>query len=634
MCLGKRLRAACVGAVLCAALVGCGQPEATQTGSVIAEAPSIPEVPPPPALPDREETPIEGALWVVDGHPASIIDVEIVSGGRIAYLSRWAGIGLLSSSGEMEARPVLDASGWMASELDASPDGRLLAAATNHGAETWDVATGIRFGSMDTLTDVVAWSPDGSMIATSFRPQGGGRSGFIGLRLWDADEGNLIQSVASDSGYVNAVSWSSDGSRVAAMAGDFFVYDLESGEVVWRADASGGHLDWNPSAATIALIGGTTVTLFDVTARARATLPLPEPVTTGRWSDASHLTLVAASGNLLELEVASGETTRVGSVPKLTLAFESLGDGLGAVGTTTGQVGLWNLLEGREVALVTPLAGRAESIAVSNNGERLASGGDNGLLRVWRAADGVMLGERVLGERRVDAIAWSPDDQRIAVAHTYRIELYDASTLELLATAGDRVTQTLAFASAGTLLTDDGGILDGATLDEVGPEMYALTAAWGPDDATLALGSIEGDIDIVDAGTGSVLRTIPTELDAVLSLAWSGDGATLAAADYDTIVAIDAEAGSGRFSLPYFGPLTSLRFSPDSQHLLTTTWPNAFDDAMLETVRAWDPISGAVRFGLGGTSTAGGVAVHPNGDRLALVNWSGEVALLEIPLGD
>lgn len=622
---------------LSVALVGCGGSEQTPVaGPSIPDAPSIPEIPPPPDLPTAEETPIEGAVWAVDGHAASIVDVQPVSGGRIAYMSTWADVGLLAPTGEVASRPVLNSTGWLASELDVSPDGAFLAAATNRGAETWDVETGLPFATLGTLSDVVAWSPGGGKIATSFRPAAGGRDGFIGLLVWDAQYGSLLRSVASDGGrYLDAVSWSPDGTRVAVAAEGFFVYDLELDEVVWRADGGGDHDDpllWHPTGATVAHVTDSTVTLYDVDARERTSLAVDQPVTTGLWSDAEHLTLVAASGEVLELNVGSGQTTPVGTVPVSTLAFEPVGGGLAAIGTRTGEVGVWNVPDGREEKLVTPLPGRGESIAVSHDGAFLASGGDNGVVRVWRSSDGALVRERVVGERAVDAVAWSPDDRSIAVAHAYRIDLYDADTFELLATASDQYTDTVAFGRSGTLLTGSGELLDGTTLDEIGANSVAgAAAAWGPEDATIAVGSIDGVIDIVDAASGERIETIPTDLDAVSSLAWSGDGATVAAADYGTIVAIDAQTGATRFSVTYQGPLSDMTFSPDSSSLVTTTWPNAFDDGLLETVRFWNPVSGRVRFGVGGTSTAGGVALYPDGGRMALANWSGKVALLELP---
>ena len=54
-----------------------------------------------------------------------------------------------------------------------------------------------------------------------------------------------------------------------------------------------------------------------------------------------------------------------------------------------------------------------------------------------------------------------------------------------------------------------------------------------PDDATLAIGTDTGIIELLDVRTGILLKTLTGHTGAVSSLAWSPDGKLLASGGYD-----------------------------------------------------------------------------------------------------
>ena len=66
----------------------------------------------------------------------------------------------------------------------------------------------------------VAWSPDGSQLATG----GGG-----GVWVWDAVTGEQLRELTSDRG-TEAVAWSPDGSQLATAGGGVWVWDAVTGE--------------------------------------------------------------------------------------------------------------------------------------------------------------------------------------------------------------------------------------------------------------------------------------------------------------------------------------------------------------------------------------------------------------------
>ena len=622
-------RGVAIAVLAIVATTSCGHvDQLPATGGPVRDAPSVPPIPPPPDV-TVGPRPIEGAIWEVAGHPAAILDVRVVAGGRIAYLTNWADVGVLTASGDVASWPLFTTRGWMAAQLDALPDGPLLAAVTNAGIEVWDVETGWPMAVLDLPWGIAAVAPDGERIATPTAADGNSR-----ILIWDLLRGGTPRAITV-AGAVYGLAWSPDGTQLALAAEEFLVVDLELDEVVWRADLETGNratLRWSPEAPLVAHLIGDTVTVFDLEAGTSSSTTLSQLITGIHWADPEHLTLATTTGEVLSLAHASGHTSTIGSLPPATLAFEPLDAARAAIGTRAGSAGIWNFVAGEAERLVSPAMDRGEALAMSPDELRIVTGGSSGLLRTWRVADGALLGERLMGERRIDELAWSPDGGAIAVGHTSRIDLLDASTLELLASAEGYYPGALAFDASGRLLVSAGQVLDGSTLEPISSTTtYGFAAAWGPGGTTIAVGTLEGDVDIYDASTHTRVASLATGLETVRRVAWSPDGQVIAAGDFEEIVAIDAGTGTRLYAITYVGPLSTLAFSADSTLLVTSGWAGLFGDGLMETVRFWDALSGAPRAGLGRTDTAGGVAVMRDGRHLALTTWGGKVAVVAVP---
>jgi WD40 repeat protein len=161
------------------------------------------------------------------------------------------------------------------------------------------------------------------------------------------------------------------------------------------------------------------------------------------------------------------------------------------------------------------------------------------------------------------------------------------------------------------------------------PAGYAARSgcvAFSPDGGLLAFGA-ERVIRIASSGTGRVLRVLSGHQDEVTSIAFSADGALIAAGSLRGAVYVwDAATGvsRGRYA-PYTGtasslseahpgPVTAVAFSPDSGCLAT--------GAADSTVRVWNTASGESCF----FRTTGGpvrtVAFFPDGTLLAAASDS------------
>ena len=124
---------------------------------------------------------------------------------------------------------------YVNADVAFSPDGTQLVTVAATGERTrptiWNVATGASVRSLvgpaDVAEQTVAWSPRGDLIVT------GGI--FSDTRVWDSSSGELVKSLETQ---VRDVAFSSDGSKLATAGTDVFVWEVSTWE---RSSAFSGY---------------------------------------------------------------------------------------------------------------------------------------------------------------------------------------------------------------------------------------------------------------------------------------------------------------------------------------------------------------------------------------------------------
>lgn len=352
-----------------------------------------------------------------------------------------------------------------------SPDGRVLASGGTHGPiSLWDVATGKQLRQLNAHKNDVAWvgfSPDGKMLASVGRLD-------KAVIFWDAASGKELRKLHSNHN-ADATGGFSPDSKTFALAEDrntVLVLDVATGQQLHQLNGQGfdkAPLAFSPDGQLLAFPNtdnDNTVHLWDVATgeRLRQCQSHIRSVESLAFSpDGALLASGSKDGTVCLWDVIKGKEVRQlkGRQEEVTaVCFSPNGRLLASAGRLSQFVTLWDVATGKELTephghegVVTGLAFTADgkllasgsrdgtvrlwnpatseerrqlprhahdvySVALAPDGKKLASGDGNGEIRLWDVVTGKELQRlKVLQEKTVDYLAFSPDGQRLASGH-------------------------------------------------------------------------------------------------------------------------------------------------------------------------------------------------------------------------
>jgi len=174
-----------------------------------------------------------------------------------------------------------------------------------------------------------------------------------------------------------------------------------------------------------------------------------------------------------------------------------------ASGSNDGKVRLWDVETKKVIAKWTGHTGAVCSLCWSVDGKRVVSGSAGGTIRVWDVeSDDTVLGPIKTGHEHVYAVIYSPDTTKIATGGGYdhALKIWDANT--------------------------------GALLSTIKHDYPVYSLAWTSDQKKLISGSYRS-IRIFDTATWQQIAILEGHTGSVFSLSLSQNNCLLASASYD-----------------------------------------------------------------------------------------------------
>ncbi|MEH2079736.1 MAG: protein kinase [Nostoc sp.] len=267
------------------------------------------------------------------------------------------------------------------------------------------------------------------------------------------------------------------------------------------------------------------------------------------------------------------------SDPVYSVAISNDGQML-ASGCSDDTIKLWNLATGSEFRTLSGHFWMVTSVAISNDGQILASGSWDCTIKLWNLATGSEI--RTLSDHSwvVTSVAISNDGQMLASGSWDKtIKLWNVATgLEIRTLSGhSESVYSVAISSDGQILasgSDDKTIKlwNVATGREIrtlsGHSDSVDSVAISSDGQILASGSWDKTIKLWNVATGREIRTLSGHSESVYSVAISSDGQILASGSWDkTIKLWEVATGKEICTLSLFDSVRSVAFSPDGSCL-------------------------------------------------------------------
>jgi WD40 repeat protein len=306
-------------------------------------------------------------------------------------------------------------------------------------------------GEHEGRVNQLAWSPDGSTIATV--------SDHKSIRLWNVASGECVKRLKDSRRKVGRIAFHPDGAKVAVAwrSGGLTLWSLTSGDTEDVRDQRSTVIDvaWSPDGQQLAIGMPREVQIVGSSQRRyRFDASLVSPVAGLAWNGQSSLLAVTGwAPNVVDVStdkirsiVSRGSAGPSAWSPDLEsewLAFCS-----------EGTLSIWARADRRVVASLERHTARITDVGFSPDGRLLASLSNDGVLCFWGTGEWRLL-HLLTGLR--SGLAFHPEKQVLAIAgrHPKAVELWELDIPRLRA---DPTQTGVRYTTAKIVLVGDSGV--------------------------------------------------------------------------------------------------------------------------------------------------------------------------------
>ncbi|MFB2893410.1 trypsin-like peptidase domain-containing protein [Aerosakkonemataceae cyanobacterium BLCC-F50] len=214
-----------------------------------------------------------------------------------------------------------------------------------------------------------------------------------------------------------------------------------------------------------------------------------------------------ATQNKINLTYLGDNFTLVNTLPdtKKVLAVAISADGQTiASGLADGNIKLWNKNTGKELRTLAGHSSTIDALAISPDGQILASGSRDKTVKIWNLQNGQLLHTLTESPGSVVSLAISPNGQMIAAGSSV-----DNGVIRIWNLQSGKLLHSL-----------------------TGHSNYIWSIAFCSDSQTLVSSSTDKTIRVWDVNKGQLLRTLSGNLNIIRAVAVSPYGSTIASGNY------------------------------------------------------------------------------------------------------
>ena len=484
------------------------------------------------------------------------------------------------------------------------PEGNQLAALGDQPAITTAVRSLVRvWDGLEGGAQALAVSPDGARIIA------GGADGKV--RLWRTNDGMLERTLEGHTGAIHDVALLANGQQLISVAADQMMRQ-------WNP-ADGTLVRMTPHGAPVRFVASSPDNLRLTTASEDGKVRVWEVATgqlleafSGHTGPVTAVRWLADSQSILSLSQDQSVRVRRLSIQRVLPAMSSVVLDMGLLNNGaqfitcggTDPVAIRDLNNGQLVRNLEGFSGEAFALAVRSDSQRLVLGGDK-QVTLWNPATPQPL-QQLSVSGKVTALAWSPDNLKLAVAT-------DAPALYFFGPPLPPQT-----AQPGSELVEH---------QQLPLPAVASRMNFAPDNRTLWATHADGHLGQWAYASPTALRQM-NHGGPVYAVAISRDGKTVVSGSTDQSVRIwDATTGQQRAQLTgHVGAVHAVCLSADESLIVSS--------GADRTVRLWDAVGGKPLKQLAVLAeTMYSVQMHPNGQLVAAGGADRQVHLLNLLTG-